>query len=282
VLRVVVANAELHPWNDGFEVTVPATDPIVVTAADRERFARDGYVVVEDLVPADLRERVTSELDALEARVDDYLAAQENERVDIAERGAITFTLHPVLRSAAARELVRHPSLLGLCHDLLGDDVRLYWDQAVYKKPEKPRIFPWHQDTGYTFTDPQAYLTCWVALTDATVDNGCPWIVPGGHRDGTLLHRWVDPIGWQCLADPPGAVPAPVRAGGAVVFSSLTPHMTGPNTTDSVRKAYIVQYAIDGAHVVDGDWSAGAPPTGRRRQDDPDRQPLVLRAGHPT
>ena len=43
--------------------------------------------------------------------------------------------------------------------DLLGPDVRLYWDQAVYKKPETPREFPWHQDTGYVFTEPQDYLT---------------------------------------------------------------------------------------------------------------------------
>jgi ectoine hydroxylase-related dioxygenase (phytanoyl-CoA dioxygenase family) len=271
----------LHPWNDGADVRLPDLDPLVLTPTQRDQFLRNGYVVVDEVVPAPLLTRLTAELDELEARVDQYLAAQDGGRVDIAEHGAITFTLHPVLRSAAARETVHHPTMVALCHDLLGPDVRLYWDQAVYKKPEKPRVFPWHQDTGYTFTDPQYYLTCWLALTDASVDNGCPWIVPGGHRHGTLLHHWVDPIGWQCLDDPPGAVPAPVRAGGAVVFSSLTPHMTGPNTTDDVRKAYIVQYAVDGACVVEGDWLRGGGPTGRVEQRDPDRQPLVLRNGQP-
>ena len=80
------------------------------------------------------------------------------------------------------------------------------------------------------------------------------------------------------LADPDGVVAAPVAAGGAVVFSSLTPHLTGPNVTDAVRKAYIVQYAPDGAERLDGDWMAG-PPTGRTPCDDPVEQPLVLRDG---
>ena len=52
-------------------------------------------------------------------------------------------------------------------------------------------------------------------------------------------------------------------AGGAVVFSSLTPHLTGPNTTDAVRKAYIVQYAVAGIATVQGDWLGGGDPTGR-------------------
>ena len=90
----------------------------------------------------------------------------------------------------------------------------LYWDQLVYKSPQKPREFPWHQDNGYVFIEPQQYLTIWLALTDATVDNGCPWVAPGGHRHGTLAHRYVHPLGLQCFDDHPDATPAPVAAGG--------------------------------------------------------------------
>ena len=127
--------------------------------------------------------------------------------------------------------------------------MRLYWDQAVYKKPGTESPFPWHQDNGYAFVEPQQYLTCWVALTDATEENGCPWVVPGLHRRGTLAHEYSD-IGFVCLRDPDDAVPVPARAGSIVVFSSLTPHSTGPNRTGDVRKAYIVQFAPAGAEVV--------------------------------
>ena len=73
-------------------------------------------------------------------------------------------------------------------------------------------------------------------------------------------------MGFQCLDDSTGAIAVEAPAGSIVVFSSLTPHRTGPNLTDSTRKAYILQYAPDGAEVVDV-------ATGTRvRQNDPSRQ----------
>jgi ectoine hydroxylase-related dioxygenase (phytanoyl-CoA dioxygenase family) len=271
-----------HPWNQAFVWSLPNTDPAAISEAERSAFDQVGFLVLPELIDADTVAALRSELDELEAEVEQFLAEQRDGRLYIAEAGAITFTVHAVLRSAAASAFAKHPALVELCRDLIGPDVNLYWDQAVYKKPDKPRRFPWHQDTGYTFVEPQHYLTCWIALTDVTIANGCPWILPGVHRAGTLLHHWVDPIGWECLPpDPAGAVAAQVPAGGAVVFSSLTPHLTGPNTTDAVRKAYIVQYAPVGIRRIEGDWVHGAAPSGSALCDDPDRQFAVLRDGVP-
>ena len=211
-----------------------------------------------------------AEIDGFEEETEAFLRQVDGGRVFIARSGEITFTPHLVTRSTLLRRTVAAPVLAGLCGDLIGPDVRLYWDQAVYKKPGTTAPFPWHQDNGYTFIEPQQYLTCWIALTDATVDNGCPRVVPGLPRHGRLAHH-VTELGHGCL--PPGTVGEPVeaRAGDVVVFSSLTPHCTGANTTDSTRKAYIVQYAPDGAEMVLGDR--------RERVDDPDRQFPVLAAG---
>ncbi|MCU1352682.1 MAG: hypothetical protein JWM05_1891 [Acidimicrobiales bacterium] len=182
-------------------------------------------------------------------------------------------------RSDVARSFAASPVFADLCADLIGPDVNLYWDQAVYKKPEKPRRFPWHQDNGYTYVEPQRYLTCWVPLTDATRHNGCPHVVSNVHRLGTLLHTYVEPLGWECFSEPPAPpVVCEAAAGDVIVFSSLTPHMTGPNTTEDVRKAYILQYAPSGALALGGDSLAGAP-TGRTRQHDPGRQYAVIRDG---
>lgn len=275
------AGATLHPWNDGFTFELPNVEPSVLTTEQRDQFARDGYVVVDQVAAADEIAAVTAELDELEAKTDRWLRKQDGGRQDIAEADAITFTVACVMRSEAARNLTRNATMLGLCQELLGPDVNLYWDQAVYKKTEKPRPFPWHQDTGYTFTVPQHYLTVWVSLNGATVDNGCPWVLPGAFRHGTLLHHWVDPIGWQCLDEVEGAVPAEVPAGGAVVFSSLTPHQTGPNLTDQPRKAYIVQYGPAGMQRCLGDWQSAAEPSGYEACDVPERQYPVLRSGLP-
>ncbi len=129
----------------------------------------------------------------------------------------------------------------------------------------------------YAFVEPQQYLTCWLALTDATEENGCPWVVPGLHRLGTLAHAYSD-TGFVCLHDPEDAVAVPAPAGSIVVFSSLTPHSTGPNRTDAVRKAYIVQFAPTGAAVLRRGPDGAAT---RVTADDESRQYEVLRAGAP-
>lgn len=259
-----------HPWNTSFEWTPTGVDA----------FDELGFLVVPDLLEAATVAAATAELDRLEAEVDTFLQGLEGGRLDVAETGALTVAPHAVTRSEVLRELSTAEPITDLCARLVGPDVRLYWDQAVYKKTEKPRRVPWHQDNGYTYVEPQAYLTVWLALTDATVDNGCPWIAPGRHRLGTLAHHYVEPLGWECLTEGEAddAVAAPVPAGGAVVFSSLTPHLTGPNRTADVRKAYILQYCPSDAAVLEGDPTAG-PPIARRPCDHPGRQYEVLRAG---
>jgi ectoine hydroxylase-related dioxygenase (phytanoyl-CoA dioxygenase family) len=267
-----VTDVQRHPWNTAFEWrTSDDSARRRVSAADAKQFDERGFFVADNLIPPDVLDQALEEIDAAEARTEAFLEAQPDGRVMIAEAGAISFTTHLVTRSAFLRELAGSPPFADLAHDLVGPGARLYWDQAVYKKPEKPRRFPWHQDNGYNFVEPQQYLTVWLALTDATEANGCPWVVPGLHRHGTLRHKYVDPLGFECLPDHPDKVSAPVKAGGAVVFSSLTPHLTGPNTSDSVRKAYILQYAPEGAQIMQGDPSAG-PPTGATLANDPARQ----------
>ena len=265
-----------HPWNRGFEWHDHAGPFRTLDGGQVRHYDRHGYVVVPDLVTPDLLAEVTAAIDPFDAKTEAFLRSVEGERLSIAEAGAITFSVHLAARSAVLRRLVTDAALTGIAADLVGPDVRLYWDQAVYKKPEKPRRFPWHQDNGYAYVEPQQYLTVWLALTDATTENGCPEVVPGLHRHGTLEHHYVEPLGWECLDDPPGSVAAPVAAGGAVVFSSLTPHLTGPNLTAEVRKAYIVQYVPAGAERLEGDPAAG-PPTARVACDAPDRQfPVVV------
>ena len=271
---------ELHSWNRGFAWRGHHQPLRKLTPEQAERFDTDGFLVLHDVFDGDELAPVIEACDRLEASTDEFLASRDDGRFSIAEHGAITFSLFPVLADEAARAFSMHPVFVDLCHDLIGPDVRLYHDQAVYKKPEKPRRFPWHQDNGYTFVEPQQYLTCWVALTDATIVNGCPQVVPGLHRLGTLAHHYTDPLGWEIFEEHPDAVAAPVGKGGVVVFSSLSPHLTGPNTTDAVRKAYILQYAPVGAETLTDDPAGGSAPV-HAFADDPDRQFPILVDGRP-
>jgi phytanoyl-CoA hydroxylase len=269
-----------HPWNVGFEWNDVRGPGRRLTVSEIESFNTNGFLILKASLPVELIDQVRAVTDAIEAGQDAELV-QLGGRSSISERGAITFNAHLVARSDLLRSFAKGRLFADLAADLVGPDVNLYWDQAVYKKPEKPRRFPWHQDNGYHYVEPQQYLTCWVPLVEATVENGCPQLVPGLHRMGTLEHTYVDPLGWECFSDAPSAVvPAPVEPGDVLAFSSLTPHLTGPNLTTGVRKAYILQYAPAGAAVLTGDPTVG-PPSGRTPCDDPERQFPILLDGRP-
>jgi hypothetical protein len=271
---------EAHPFNRDFAWTDHEGPFRVLTPDQARSYDEQGFIVLDDAISPDDLTPIVAEIDPFEETMEQLLQGLEGGKLFIARSGEITFTTHLVTRSSMLRDFVGGPLLRDLVADLIGPDVRLYWDQAVYKKPGTEAPFPWHQDNGYAFVEPQQYLTCWIALTDATEDNGCPWVVPGLHRSGTLRHGDSD-LGFVCLTDAPDAVPVPARAGSIVVFSSLTPHSTGPNRTDGVRKAYIVQYAPDGAAVLSGAVDGDAPPA-RHPADDPDRQFPVLVGGQPS
>ena len=71
--------------------------------------------------------------------------------------------------------------------------------------------------------------------------------MPGLLRLGTLKHETTE-LGFEIPLDGSESVPLPLKSGSIAVFSSLTPHRTGPNNTEGVRKSYILQYATEGAH----------------------------------
>ena len=237
-----------HPLNNQFNWVQPSGPYQVIGDAEANAYRNEGGFVLKGAFSRAELDELIIDLDRLEEEANEAARSIPPGQPTIARADEIIFCAHLVARSEVARRFSMHPILVRLCEDLIGPKVRLYWDQLVYKRPGTADEFPWHQDNGYTFVEPQQYLTCWVALNDATIENGCPWIAPGMHRGGTLRHEWTD-LGFRCLADFAEAQPLPVSAGSIAVFSSLTPHRTGPNLTADVRKTYILQYAPDGAVV---------------------------------
>ena len=259
----------LHPWSAGF--TWPDhTGPFSkISDAQARDYDEIGCFVFDNAFSADELRAIDEAIEPGERLVREFLASQPDGRFGVAGADTQTVAPHLVRNSDLLRDVCAREPLAGIARDLLGPDVRLYWEQAVYKQPHSAEPVLWHQDNGYTFVDPQAYLTCWIAITDATLENGCVTFMPGAHRDGTLVHRST-PIGFECWGDSSAARAVPVRAGSIVVFTSLTPHFTAANVTDDVRKAYIVQYAPDGAGAYrpqpDGSRGPAEPQDNARRQ----------------
>jgi ectoine hydroxylase-related dioxygenase (phytanoyl-CoA dioxygenase family) len=223
----------------------------MVSEAQRQQFREQGFFVLPNLFSA-------ADIDALRARIDRFDAAHEAQLRQAGQQGIsrpneISFTAHLAEQDPEIMAFTRRPELIGLATSLIAPDISLYWNQSVYKRPEAKRDFPWHQDNGYTPVEPQEYLTCWLALEDATIENGCIWVLPGTHHDGIVEHK-DSPIGKQCyFGDDPG-IPVPLAKGSMAAFSSLLFHRSGPNTSAGTRKAYIMQYTpADARHGATGE-----------------------------
>lgn len=258
-----------HPLNGDFQWTdVPKDRSLrMLTREQVETFDKHGFIHLHQVFDSNELTEIEEAIDPIEAELERLVAEIAGGRSRLTDAGTITFTTHIVRQSETAKDFARNAKIRDICYDLMGEPARLYWDQSVYKKTGKKQEFPWHQDNGYTFIEPQQYLTFWIPLVDVDETNGCPWIVPGLHRGGTLEH-WETPIGLKCLEEHDAAICVPARRGDIILFSSLAPHRTGPNLQDgSVRKAYILQYAPDGAHT----FVAGE----RIPQNDPERQFLI-------
>jgi ectoine hydroxylase-related dioxygenase (phytanoyl-CoA dioxygenase family) len=152
----------------------------------------------------------------------------------------------------AFRELLFQPDLHRFVGELAGvEGLRIWHDQTLIKEPYgNPTAF--HLDVPYwSFTSPDA-ITIWVALDDATLQNGCLYYVPGSHKAqkfeniaigrelGALFDVYSE---WRDV----GAVPCPVPAGGAVLHNGLTFHGAGANMTPGRRRAVTCAYMPDGA-----------------------------------
>jgi len=230
-----------------------------ITADHHAAMERDGFVVFEDVFsPEEMRE-----LEAMVATFqEEHEARLRAEGASgISRPGEISFTDHIAEQDAGIRAFCERPEFVEMCREFLGPDVDLYWNQTVYKQPEAKREFPWHQDDGYTAVDPSPYLTLWLAISDATEENGCISVLPGSHKRGLVPH-WGSEIGWVCHSadDPDQGILVPVKAGSVIAFWSLTMHKSGPNVSKGTRKAYVIQYAKKGIRPVDGEPFVGLIP----------------------
>jgi len=130
---------------------------------------------------------------------------------------------------------------MALCEPLY-----LFNEQFVVKSARTGASFAWHQDSAYVGFEHEPYVTLWIALDDTDVKNGCVYVLPRDlDRERQIEpHRW-DPVGKEKVGyeGPDAGIAVEVSAGSVLVFSSLTLHRSGANTTDHARRAYICQYS---------------------------------------
>jgi phytanoyl-CoA hydroxylase len=145
----------------------------------------------------------------------------------------------------------RDAKLAAVARDLGLEQPQVWQSMYIFKQPGIGGEVRWHQDATFFDSTPISVTTFWFALEDATIDNGCLWVEPGGHR-GPLRERFLrdgDRITMEKLdatpwPDDSTAVPLEARAGSLVCFHGLLPHYSAPNRSPVSRHAFTL-------HVTD-------------------------------
>lgn len=205
-------------------------------------FRREGCVVFPGALDS-------AELDALRAACDALLAEPADDgggarkRIGLGE--ARRFLAHRHEDFPEVERFVLGEKMTNIAAGLLGGDIRLFNEQFVVKGAGKGASFAWHQDGAYVGFSHAPYLTVWIALDDATEENGCVYFLPRNldENPGVDPHKWLEETrelsGYD--GDDPGRALV-CKAGDVAAFSSLTPHRSGENATSRPRRAYVVQY----------------------------------------
>ena len=263
-----------------------------IDSAAREKYARDGYVALPRLLNASeidpLREALRTVMQRLldDARggranyrppkpagtgnYDGALITRDGSRVELlTEPGydplgdgvdaddaldhirkiAWYENEHPLFA-----ELIESPRVKGIAAQLIGEAAAvMFQTMALVKPPLFGSEKPWHQDNAYFKYAPlESVCGFWLALDDATKENGCMHVLPGWHRRGGLRHVHTNDC--QILPDRvrwDEAVAVELPAGGAMFFSGMLPHQTPPNRSAKRRRALQFHYRGMSTRTVD-------------------------------
>jgi phytanoyl-CoA hydroxylase len=279
-----------------------------LTQRQIEAYQRDGFLVVEDFMPSharkDLRaraEEIVEEWEPSEERTrfttneqqrsanaefldsasgtwcffeDEAFAADGSLRQDkalsINKIGHATHDLDPVFEAFTYTS-----DLAGVIQDIGPANATALQSMYIFKQPGIGGEVSCHQDATFLYSDPLTVTGFWFALEDATLDNGCLWALPGGHR--TSLRKTFERSGPDAatsqaamtfteldaapLPAPATLTPLPVPAGTLIVLHGLLPHWSDANRSPRSRHAYSVHCIDQAADYPAWNWLQRSPVT---------------------
>jgi phytanoyl-CoA hydroxylase len=130
----------------------------------------------------------------------------------------------------------------------------------IFKQPHFGDEVPPHQDATFIYTEPSSVIGLWFALENATIENGCLWVLPGGHR-GPLRNRFIKNernlnFAFSKRVDWPlkNYRPIEAKAGDMVVLHGHLPHFSERNRSSRTRFAYTLHFIDDTCHYAKSNW----------------------------
>ncbi|HEV2482609.1 MAG TPA: phytanoyl-CoA dioxygenase family protein [Puia sp.] len=170
--------------------------------------------------------------------------------------------------SRAVENYLSHPGITGILTGIVGPNVKCMQSMLFVKGPGKAGQ-SWHQDEFYIPTRDRSLVGAWIAIDDATVDNGCLWIVPGSHKSGILFRRVpsnsseyadVDTVDVSALSADQ-LMPVEVEKGSVVFFNGYTLHSSRRNVTKDCFRMALVNHYMSAESLLPWDQDGKLQPT---------------------
>src|SRR5579864_62704 len=243
-------------------------------------YDRDGFVAVEGLLAVDEVETLRAEIVAVALGERGEIAGAEPRagRSDEALVGDILAIHMPHKISPLVRATMAHPRIVPILESLIGPDVKAMQTMVFVKRPGKPGQ-AWHQDEHYIPTRDRSLCGAWIALDDATIENGCLWMHPGSQASGILYP--TRPHGDERfdtadeVFDHPyereGGAPVEIKAGAVAFFNGYVLHRSLPNRAPGGFRRALVTHYMSARSLLP--WTMGAP------RAKPDMRDIVMICG---
>jgi phytanoyl-CoA hydroxylase len=263
-----------------------------VAPAERNAWRRDGYFIRRGFMGGSQAAAIEAEL--VDLIRDDPPSAHPGRPAYVTASGLLVqperqvpagavvaedfvakvFNAHTSGKSAA---FTASPEATAIVASLLGPDIDAFQSQFILKNPGAWGQ-PWHQDSHYFHFDRQPQVGLWLALTEASLANGCLHVIPGSHTGDLLAHgpdkRAGANQGYLEIDSPDGApgIPVLMAPGDLLVFHSFLVHRSTDNSASNRRAALVLHYGVAGTKNL-------APPDMKRMQDLVTRWVPVRREG---
>ncbi|MEQ9641081.1 MAG: phytanoyl-CoA dioxygenase family protein [Alphaproteobacteria bacterium] len=216
-----------------------------------QRYRADGHATVAGLFTAAEMDAVATEIEAwADAHIAATPAAERAKFLDVTDDGSARprWIDHPVRHCTGVGRLARDPRLVDVVTAIIGPDVDIYFSQVFFKPPNGGSPKPAHQDDFYAgVNNREGLVTAWIALDEASEDNGCLYFADGTHLAETLPHFAPKgrPFDLQIAADIVAKYPlsaAPVPKGGVSFHHVGVLHQSSANRSARWRRAAAVTY----------------------------------------
>ena len=192
---------------------------------------------------------------------DDKGELKQDKSLSINKIGHALHQLVPEFKTFSHCEKIKNIAL-----DLGLQRPQIHQSMYIFKQPKIGGVIRWHQDASYFFSTPLSVVTFWLAVEDATMQNGCLQVQSGGTsvaQDNPLREQFLrytdDSTELKTLNDMPwpdddDAKPLVVKKGTLVVFNGLLPHFSAPNLSDKSRHAFTLHITCGNTKYAKENW----------------------------